>query len=69
VRHADPASFASALTALAVLAYLSRYTHRVAISNSRLISMDERGVTFRRRSRPGSKPSCARPALRRAHRS
>ena len=31
----------------AVLAYLSRYTHRVAISNSRLISMDDRGVTFR----------------------
>jgi hypothetical protein len=31
----------------AVLAYLSRYTHRVAISNSRLISVDERGVTFR----------------------
>ncbi|MFG1375186.1 IS91 family transposase [Xanthobacter oligotrophicus] len=31
----------------AVLAYLSRYTHRVAISNSRLLSMDERGVTFR----------------------
>jgi hypothetical protein len=31
----------------AVLAYLSRYTHRVAISNSRLISLDERGVTFR----------------------
>ena len=31
----------------AVLAYLSRYTHRVAISNRRLISMDERGVTFR----------------------
>jgi Putative transposase/Transposase zinc-binding domain len=31
----------------AVLAYLSRYTHRVAISNSRLIAMDERGVTFR----------------------
>jgi hypothetical protein len=31
----------------AVLAYLSRYTHRVAISNSRLISMDERGITFR----------------------
>jgi len=31
----------------AVLAYLSRYTHRAAISNSRLISMDERGVTFR----------------------
>ena len=31
----------------AVLAYLARYTHRVAISNSRLIVLDERGVTFR----------------------
>jgi hypothetical protein len=31
----------------AVLAYLSRYTHRVAISNSRLLTLDERGVTFR----------------------
>src|SRR6266446_6652967 len=31
----------------AVLAYLARYTHRVAISNSRLIALDERGVTFR----------------------
>ena len=31
----------------AVLAYLSRYTHRVAISNSRLIRFDDRGVTFR----------------------
>ena len=31
----------------AVLAYLSRYTHRVAISNSRLIAFDEAGVTFR----------------------
>jgi hypothetical protein len=31
----------------AVLAYLSRYTHRVAISNSRLIALDKRGVTFR----------------------
>ena len=30
----------------AVLAYLARYTHRVAISNSRLIGLDERGVTF-----------------------
>ena len=29
-----------------VLAYLSRYTHRVAISNSRLIAADETGVTF-----------------------
>ncbi len=31
----------------AVLAYLSRYTHRVAISNSRLISFDKACVTFR----------------------
>jgi hypothetical protein len=31
----------------AVLAYLSRYTHRVAISNSRLIKADADGVTFR----------------------
>ena len=31
----------------AVLAYLSRYTHRVAISNSRLLSFNEAGVTFR----------------------
>ena len=31
----------------AVLAYLSRYTHRVAISNRRLISFDETVVTFR----------------------
>ena len=30
----------------AVLAYLSRYTHRVAIANSRLIAFDERGITF-----------------------
>jgi hypothetical protein len=30
----------------AVLAYLARYTHRVAISNRRLISLDENGVTF-----------------------
>jgi len=31
----------------AVLVYLSRYTHRVAIANSRLIAFDERGVTFK----------------------
>jgi|TARA_B100001971_G_scaffold138990_1_gene128436 hypothetical protein len=30
----------------AVLAYLSRYTHRVAIANSRLIVLDDKGVTF-----------------------
>ncbi|QBL95322.1 IS91 family transposase ISAzo26 (plasmid) [Komagataeibacter saccharivorans] len=31
----------------AVLAYLSRYTHRVAISNRRLLAFNEKGVTFR----------------------
>jgi hypothetical protein len=31
----------------AVLAYLSRYTHRVAISNSRLIAADATSVTFK----------------------
>jgi hypothetical protein len=31
----------------AVLAYLSRYTHRVAISNRRLIAANETGVTFK----------------------
>jgi hypothetical protein len=31
----------------AVLAYLSRYTHRVAISNRRLVSADDNGVAFR----------------------
>jgi len=30
----------------AVLAYLARYTHRVAIANSRLVALDEGGVTF-----------------------
>lgn len=30
-----------------VLEYLGRYTHRVAISNGRLVRMDERTVTFR----------------------
>jgi Putative transposase len=40
----------------AVLAYLSRYTHRVAISNGRLIAFDKASVSFRykdyRRSGP-----------------
>ena len=31
----------------AVLTYLSRYTHRVAIANSRLISHNQHGVTFK----------------------
>ena len=49
----------------AVLAYLSRYTHRVAISNSRLISADANTVVFQWKDY-GSKmatddPSCASP--------
>ena len=31
----------------AVLAYLARYTHRVAIANSRLIALEEAAVTFK----------------------
>jgi len=31
----------------AVLAYLSRYTHRIAISNSRILAFDEHSVTFK----------------------
>ena len=31
----------------AVLAYLSRYTHRVAIANNRLIACDRKGVSFK----------------------
>ena len=31
----------------AVLAYLARYTHRIAISNSRPIALDDKGVTFK----------------------
>ena len=30
-----------------VLRYLARYTHRVAISNSRLVACDDKGVTFK----------------------
>ena len=30
-----------------VIAYLGQYTHRVAISNQRLVTMDDRGVRFR----------------------
>lgn len=32
-----------------VFHYLGRYTHRVGISNARLLAIDERGVTFRTR--------------------
>lgn len=40
-----------------VLAYLGRYTHRVAIANSRLVSADQTSVTFRWRDyRHGNAP-------------
>ena len=40
-----------------MLAYLSRYTHRVAIANSRLVSMADGKVTFRWRDyRHGRRP-------------
>ena len=43
-----------------VLAYLSRYTHRVAISSSRLVSLDHaRGVDLPLEGLP---PQWARPA-------
>lgn len=32
-----------------VFQYLGRYTHRIGLSNRRLVSLDERGVTFRTR--------------------
>jgi Putative transposase len=30
-----------------VLRYLARYTHRVAISNRRLVALNDKGVTFK----------------------
>ena len=45
----------------AVLAYLSRYTHRVAIANSRLVSMDEQGVTFAGRTTGPKAARATRP--------
>ena len=35
----------------AVLAYLGRYTHRVGISNARILNVDSQGVTFSARDR------------------
>lgn len=49
----------------AVLAYLSRYTHRVAISNSRLVSADARTIAFRwkdYRTRQGDRQKIMRQA-------
>jgi hypothetical protein len=53
----------------AVLAYLSRYTHRVAISNSRLIAFDGNEVTFRYKDyrRSGAKAARHDSGRRRVH--
>ncbi|MBU9723210.1 MULTISPECIES: IS91 family transposase [Bacillaceae] len=40
---------------LEVMEYLARYTHRIAISNKRLISADKANVTFRVRDYKGNK--------------
>ncbi len=55
---------------LQVLRYLGRYTHRVAISNHRLLAFDKEGVTFRwkdyaRGGRPGQMTLAATEFLRR----
>jgi len=49
----------------AILAYLSRYTHRVAISNARLVSTDAQTVAFRwkdYRIKPGDRQKVMRLA-------
>ena len=39
----------------AVLDYLARYVHRIAITNARIVAMDERSVTFRYKERKKSR--------------
>ena len=39
-----------------VLDYLARYVHRVAITNARILSYDDKTVTFRYKHRKGSEP-------------
>lgn len=41
---------------LAVIEYLGRYTHRIAISNSRIVSVNSQTVTFKVRDNKGGKP-------------
>jgi hypothetical protein len=45
-----------------VLAYLANYTHRIAISNARIVAFDGDQVTFRYRHRPGSHRLMTLPA-------
>jgi hypothetical protein len=49
-----------------VLEYLSRYTHRVAISNQRLVAFDERGVTFRWKEYRATGRTCYKTMTREA---
>lgn len=51
----------------AVLAYLSRYTHRVAISNSRLIKMDRQTVTFKWKDYRSKQHTCQKAMTLTAH--
>ena len=43
-----------------VLRYLARYTHRVAISNRRLIALDDKTVTFKWKDYGSKAPSATR---------
>jgi Putative transposase/Transposase zinc-binding domain len=47
-READllPVGYCHVVFTLPAEIYLARYTHRVAIANSRLVALDARGVTF-----------------------
>ena len=44
-----------------VLRYLSRYTHRIAISNRRLVVADHKGVTFKYKDFASRGPPATRP--------
>ena len=51
-----------------VLAYVGRYTHRVAISNSRLLAIEDGRVRFRWKDLPARQlPWCDEPRRRRIH--
>jgi len=50
----------------AVLAYLSRYTHRVAISNTRLIAYDGCGVSFHYKDYRAKQPRYSVPSREKA---
>ena len=54
----------------AVLAYLARYTHRVAVSNRRLVALNTDGVTFRYKGLPSQRAGAIPdpdPRARRVH--